>query len=171
MTSHALIDSAAPTCRPAVGPAVPAAHNAAAHNAAPAAGTASAGSGRPAAVSAPPDADLRPLAATAVRRILEVLDRRRRVEQVASMCAPHVLDQLRVITRGRAGAGSAAVVSRVHLQRSDSGAIEVFATYRRGERTHALAARLEHSEVRERVTPGGPRRKVRRWTVVALAVG
>jgi hypothetical protein len=102
----------------------------------------------------------------ALRRVLEVIDRRRAAAQLRPLLAPGLVDS--VLAVGRVGIGveagtqGAAVLRRMRLQPAGPGrldaAAEVFGSYSRGERMHAIACRVER-------TPGG------RWQVVALHIG
>ena len=105
----------------------------------------------------------------ALRRVLEVIDRRRSPAQLRPMLAPGLLDS--VLFVGRAGAGhpggpqGAAVLRRMRLQpaghRDPETAAEVFGTYSRGDRIHAIACRVEQVHAGDR----------RQWLVVALHIG
>lgn len=107
----------------------------------------------------------------ALRRVLEVIDRRRPAAQLRPLLAPCLVDS--VLAVGRAGTGigveagthGAAVLRRMRLQPAGPGrpdaAAEVFGTYSRGERIHAIACRVER-------TPAGDGG---RWQVVALHIG
>jgi hypothetical protein len=109
-----------------------------------------------------------PAAATfadaALRRVLEVIDRRRPIAQLRPMLTPPLLDMVFALTR-TAGPDKAAVLRRVRLRTAavdeqkphDTLAAEVFATYTRGQRVRAIAGRIEVKEGR--------------WRVVALQVG
>jgi hypothetical protein len=99
----------------------------------------------------------------ALRRVLEVIDRRRPAAQLRGLLAPGLVDS--VVAVGRSAAGhaveGAAVLRRMRLQpaglREPDSAAEVFGSYSRGHRVHAIACRVE------RIGP--------RWTVVALHIG
>ncbi|MFM9035143.1 MAG: Rv3235 family protein [Mycobacterium sp.] len=116
---------------------------------------------------APPPAETRgqlraaaTFADAALRRVLEVLDRRRPLAQLRPLLAPGLLDSL---LTGAGDAGRTARLQRVRTQltRPDGTAAEVSAHYTRGQRVHALACRVEQV-----ITPTGPR-----WQVVALLLG
>ena len=100
----------------------------------------------------------------ALRRVLEVIDRRRPIAQLRPMLTPPLLDMVFTLARS-AGAERAAVLRRVRLQAAavderdphQAVAAEVFATYTRGRRVRAIAGRIE-------VTEG-------RWRMVALQIG
>jgi hypothetical protein len=100
----------------------------------------------------------------ALRRVLEVIDRRRPIAQLRPMLTPALLDM--VFTQARnAGPEKASVLRRVRLRTAavdeadphHATAVEVFATYTRGRRVRAIAGRIE-------VTEG-------RWHMVALQIG
>jgi hypothetical protein len=100
-------------------------------------------------------------AAGALRRVLEVADRRRPVAQLRTLLVPPLIDTVALLTRSRP-VGGAAVLRRVRLRAvaaadGETTAAEVFATYTRGDRVRAIAGRVE-------VVSG-------RWLVVALQVG
>jgi hypothetical protein len=100
----------------------------------------------------------------ALRRVLEVIDRRRPAAALRSVLAPCLVDSVLSVTRAVAGQPGAAVLRRMRLQPVDSGSAasttaEVFGTYSRGDRIHAIACRVEQLP-----TPG-------RWLVVALHIG
>lgn len=98
----------------------------------------------------------------ALRRVLEVIDRRRPAAQLRGLLAAGLIDAT-VALAGTPQPGGTAVLRRVGLRRAaecgpdrDDSA-EVFATFSRGPRVRAIAARIE--------LVGG------RWQVVALQVG
>lgn len=98
---------------------------------------------------------------TALRRVLEVIDRRRPVPQLRNLVRPGLIDAIAALTRAPNAEG-AAVLKRVRLRTLEASAeepaaAEVFATYTRGKRVRAIAARVE--------VVGG------RWQLVALQVG
>ncbi len=94
----------------------------------------------------------------ALRRVLEVIDRRRPIAQLRPMLTPALLDMVFALTRS-AGPDRAAVLRRVRLRVTtvEPSAAEVFATYTRGRRVRAIAGRIEVKEGR--------------WRLVALQVG
>lgn len=104
---------------------------------------------------------------TALRRVLEVIDHRRPVAQLRLLLTPGLVDS--VISAGRTvaahptGFASAAVLRRTRLQPAGqpNTAAEVFGTYGRGDRVHAIACRVERQP-----SPHGTR-----WRVVALHIG
>lgn len=91
----------------------------------------------------------------ALRRVLEVLDRRRPIAQLRGMLTPALLDM--VFTMSRSAAPEAAAVLRRVRLRGSTAAAEVFATYTRGQRVRAIACRIEVDEGR--------------WHMVALQIG
>ncbi|SPM28514.1 hypothetical protein MTAB308_2001, partial [Mycobacterium terramassiliense] len=99
----------------------------------------------------------------ALRRVLEVIDRRRPAAQLRPVLAPALVDPILSIGRG---SGGAAVLRRTRLQpsgrRRPETAAEVFGTYSRGDRIHAIACRVEQ-------VPAGA--GCARWLVVALHIG
>jgi hypothetical protein len=103
----------------------------------------------------------------ALRRVLEVIDRRRPATQLRPLLAPSLVDSVLSAGRSLAGAGSdgAAVLRRMRVQpagRHDPDtAAEVFGTYSRGDRIHAIACRVEQV----------PAAEGSRWLVVALHIG
>ncbi|ORW90244.1 hypothetical protein AWB92_20450 [Mycobacterium sp. IEC1808] len=117
-----------------------------------------------------PSAPMRQAAAfadAALRRVLEVVDRRRPAAQLRPMLAPGLVDS--VVAIGASAAGRArgregtAVLRRMRLQPSGrhdpEAAAEVFGSYSRGDRIHAIACRVE------RMPSSG------RWQMVALHIG
>jgi hypothetical protein len=99
----------------------------------------------------------------ALRRVLEVIDRRRPVAQLRGLLAGSLVDSVLAANRLGAADGGVAVLRRVRLQAVGAditgagAAAEVFGSYSRGGRMHAIACRIE------RVTG--------RWQVVALHIG
>ncbi len=112
----------------------------------------------------------------ALRRVLEVIDRRRPVAQLRPMLAPGLVDSVLSIGHSATGTGrghppahqGAAVLRRMRLQpagrRDPEAAAEVFGSYSRGDRIHAIACRVER-------LPTGTRGAGSRWQVVALHIG
>lgn len=123
----------------------------------------------PAARERPPPRAAAVFADTALRRILEVTDRRRPVAQVRPLVVPALFDFVVALSRIRtASSEGAAVLRRVRLRAAgpigneaheahEPQAAEVFATYTRSDRVRAIAGRIE-------VIDG-------RWVVVALQIG
>ena len=109
---------------------------------------------------APSDAAL--FADAALRRVLEVIDRRRSLAQLRPLMTGGLVDSL-LSAAGRGRSGDPAQLRRVRAQtvRPDATAAEIAASYSRGERLHAIACRVEQV-----MTATGPR-----WQVVALHLG
>ena len=109
----------------------------------------------------------------ALRRVLEVVDGRRPSTHLHPLLATGLADSV-VSARPAAPAGRVepATLQRVRVQLAGSAepasAVEVFGTYRRGPRTHALACRVES-------VPGGSNRgndgNNTAWRIVALHIG
>jgi hypothetical protein len=105
----------------------------------------------------------------ALRRVLEVIDRRRPVAQLRPLLAPSLVDAVlsvgRAVARSGAGNAGAAVLRRMRLQpvghRDPENAAEIFGTYSRGSRIHAIACRVEQV----------PAASGAQWLVVALHIG
>jgi hypothetical protein len=97
----------------------------------------------------------------ALRRVLEVIDRRRPVAQLQGLLTTGLVDSVLSANRFAAGHDGAAVLRRLRLQavgaQDNCGAAEVFGTYSRGPRLHAIACRIEQV--------------AGRWQVVALHIG
>ena len=126
-------------------------------------------SGQPTVANTPVSAQMRQAASfadAALRRVLEVIDRRRPVAQLNGLLAASLVDSVlsaNRVTAGRLAADDgAAVLRRLRLQAVGApdgfAAAEVFGSYRRGCRVHAIACRIERAV-------GG------RWQVVALHIG
>jgi hypothetical protein len=116
----------------------------------------------PVQTAPPPEAAA--FADAVLRRVLEVIDRRRPIAQLRPMLTPPLLDMVFTLTRA-AGPAKAAVLRRVRLRTAaldddephQPTAAEVFATYTRGQRVRAVAGRIEVAEGR--------------WRMVALQIG
>ena len=95
----------------------------------------------------------------ALRRVLEVLDRRRPLAQLQPLMAVGLVNSLPALAGAHRGAGLARLRRVVaQLARPDGTAAEVAANYSRADRLYAIACRIEQfSEA------NGPR-----WRVVAL---
>ncbi len=117
-------------------------------------------------------ATLRPTAAfaeAALRRVLEVIDRRRSPAQLRPLLTATLVDSVLAANQTMAvGHEAAAVLRRVRLQAVGGGgasgeatAAEVFGTYSRGRRIHAIACRIEQLGTTDGL----------RWQVVALHIG
>lgn len=98
----------------------------------------------------------------ALRRVLEVIDRRRPLAQLRPLLSAGLVDSLLSGCLGTTTAETARL-RRVLAQvsRPDGTAAEVAASYTRGGRIHAIACRVEQLP-----TPTGSR-----WQVVALHLG
>ncbi len=96
----------------------------------------------------------------ALRRVLEVMDRRRPAAQLQGLLDSGLVDSVLAATRiaGSRSSDGAAVLRRLRLQAVGPDAAEVFGTYSRGQRVHAVACRVE-------------RQPDARWLVVALHIG
>lgn len=103
----------------------------------------------------------------ALRRVLEVVDGRRPSTHLRPLLAAGLAES--VLSVRPAGRAEPATLQRVRVQPADSGepasAVEVFGTYRRGRRTHAVACRVEP---RPEPANGG---NTTGWQVVALHIG
>ncbi|MEB4211632.1 Rv3235 family protein [Mycobacterium sp. 94-17] len=102
----------------------------------------------------------------ALRRVLEVIDRRRPAAQLNPLLAPSLVDSVAAVGRSAPGRHrGAAVLRRMRLQpaghREPDSAAEVSGSYSRGNRMHAIACRVEQ------VSAAGKTR----WMVVALHIG
>lgn len=104
----------------------------------------------------------------ALRRVLEVIDRRRSPAQLRPLLAAALVDSVIAANQTTSDQQAAAVLRRVRLQavgRQDPAgpatAAEVFGTYSRGRRVHAIACRVEQL----------PATNGARWQVVALHIG
>ncbi len=114
---------------------------------------------------------LRPAAVfadAALRRVLEVIDRRRPASQLRPLLSSPLVDSVLAANRVTVGQHTAAVLRRLRLQavgNEDSlrpvAAAEVFGTYSRGRRIHAIACRVAQVRVADGV----------QWQVVALHIG
>ncbi|GAB3230343.1 hypothetical protein GCM10027535_37180 [Mycolicibacterium hippocampi] len=101
-------------------------------------------------------------AETALRQVIEVIDRRRPIAQLRPLMTPVLVD--RVIAHAGEARGGSATIRRVRVRAVDDGgtpddvcAAEVFASFTRCGRVHAVAARIE--------------RHRDRWRMVALQIG
>jgi uncharacterized protein DUF6459 len=97
----------------------------------------------------------------ALRRVLEVIDRRRPISQLNGLLAAGLVDSVLSANRLAGADGGVAVLRRVRLQAVGSpdgfAAAEVFGSYSRGRQMHAIACRIEQL--------------AGRWQVVALHIG
>jgi hypothetical protein len=93
----------------------------------------------------------------ALRRVLEVIDRRRPVAQLNGLLTAGLVESVLSANRLAGSRDGVAVLRRVRLQPAGPAAAEVFGSYSRGPRTHAIACRIEQ--------------RAGRWQVVALHIG
>ena len=93
----------------------------------------------------------------ALRRVLEVVDRRRPIAQLRPLVAPALIDTLTALTRVPQTAAATLQRSRVRMVDADADAGELFATYTRAQRVRAIAGRIECRDGR--------------WRIVALQLG
>ena len=109
---------------------------------------------------APPPRSAVVFAEAALRSVIEVIDRRRPIAQLRPLMTPFLIDC--VIACASAPRTGSATLRRVRVRPVDTGgaevdAAEVFATFARGGRVHAVAGRIErHRES---------------WRLVALQIG
>ena len=127
---------------------------------------------RPAGHETPPPRAAAVFADATLRRVLEVIDRRRPITQLRPLLAPALIDTVVSLTRAPTRRDGAAVLRRVRLRTAafddaEPSAAEVFATYTRGRRVRAIAARIELLPASGRLPQGG----ADRWQLVALQIG
>lgn len=118
--------------------------------------------------------EIRQFATGAIKLVLEVLDRRRPLSHLERVAVPHIADQFRVVLGGgdHSRAPAPSTLLRVHSQSTRDDAAEITVVYGRGDRVHAMGARVERRTVTLRAaSPGGPRRREQRWMLVAVTVG
>ncbi len=87
-------------------------------------------------------------AGKALRILLEVLDRRRPVAQLNTLCAPALIHAVGALVAGDHAPSrtlGAAVLTKFRLFSADDHAFELIAMYQRGPRRLALAGRVEHT--------------------------
>lgn len=110
----------------------------------------------------------------ALRRVLEVIDRRRPAAALRGVLAPGLVDSVLAVSRSATAPGGAAVLRRVRVQpvgpdadttAEAAAAAEVSGSYGRGNRLHAIACRVE------RPVSTGSHAGGSRWMVVALHIG
>jgi hypothetical protein len=113
----------------------------------------------------------------ALRRVLEVVDRRRPVAQLQGLLATGLVESVLSVNRFAAWHDGAAVLRRLRLQTVTAqgrfAAAEVFGTYSRNDRIHAVACRIELEALPRKAgaPPAGGRVAGGRWQVVALHIG
>ena len=116
---------------------------------------------RPAHREVPPPRSAVTFAETALRQVIEVIDRRRPIAQLRPLMTPLLIDC--VIARSGAPRAGSATLRRVRVRSAGScateevSAAEVFASFTRSGRVHAIAGRIE----RHRDS----------WRLVALQIG
>lgn len=105
----------------------------------------------------------------ALRIVLEVLDHRRQPPALRPLLAPTPFDLVTALTRAGAPGRrlGAARLRRVHVHPAGPDRAEIFGSYVRGERTFAIAGRLERAPAARRQSSdaGGG------WVLTALQVG
>jgi Family of unknown function (DUF6459) len=96
----------------------------------------------------------------ALRRVLEVIDRRRPLSQLRPLLASGLVDSVLPVGRAAVSSEGAAILRRMRLQPVGhlQTAAEVFGSYSRGDRVHAIACRVEQFSGN-------------RWLMVALHIG
>ncbi|MEH3138821.1 MAG: Rv3235 family protein [Mycobacterium kyogaense] len=115
---------------------------------------------RPAPREAPPPKSAVTFAEAALLQTIEVIDQRRPIAQLRPLMSPALID--RVLVRARAPRSGSATLHRVRVRAVHTGpdeptAAEVFASFSRSGRVHAIAARIErHRDA---------------WRMVALQIG
>jgi hypothetical protein len=101
----------------------------------------------------------------ALRRVLEVIDRRRPASQLRPLLLAGLVDPVLSVSGSAAAREGVAVLRRMRLQpvgrRDHETAAEIFGCYSRGDRMHAIACRVEKL----------PTGSGARWQVVALHIG
>jgi hypothetical protein len=112
---------------------------------------------RPPAAESARVRDAAVFADAALRRVLEVMDRRRPRAQLRGVLAAGLVDSLPAGAAGSPAGGGPARLRRVHAQPVAAGAAEVAASYTRGPRVHAIACRIQRTGAR--------------WQLVALHLG
>ena len=107
--------------------------------------------GRPPSVAAvgtdarrtPADPQVREFACIAMTLVLEALDRRRPAAQLARLLSPSTMSVVRSLVAGHPPGQPRASTLRVHTQAAPDGGAEIYATFARGARIHAIAGRVE----------------------------
>ncbi|MEV0946048.1 Rv3235 family protein [Rhodococcus sp. NPDC049939] len=107
-----------------------------------------------------PAPDARRFTERSFRLVLEVVDRRRNVEQLRPLLTPSLVDVIRAYASADSPARrlGAATLVRVHLRAIEPHAVEAFGSYSRGQRIFVIAARVE------RASDTG-------WTITSLVLG
>lgn len=105
---------------------------------------------------APADPEVREFACVAITLVLEALDRRRPAAQLARLLSPATMSVVQSLV-GRQTPGLARSTNlRVHTQAGPDGGAEIYATFARGRRVHAVAARVEPRTSGRRPKDGRP---------------
>lgn len=122
---------------------------------------------RPVHREIPPPRSAVTFAETALRRVIEVIDRRRPIAQLRPLMTPFLIDC--VVARSGAPRAGSATLRRVRVRTVDNAmdnpvgsadevsAAEVFASFTRSGRVHAIAGRIERHQ--------------NSWRLVALQIG
>lgn len=115
--------------------------------------------------TAPPDAHR--FAEVALRLTLEVLDRRRQPHQLRTMLAAAPLGLVSALARADSPGRrlGAAQLRRIHLRSTGPDTVELFGSYQRGDRTFAVAGRIERAPVTGGTGARGG------WVFTSLQVG
>ena len=105
----------------------------------------------------------------AMRRVLEVIDRRRPIAQLNGLLAAGLVDSVLSANRLIGSQNGVAVLRRVRLQavNGPNTAAEVFGSYSRGQRMHAIACRIE--QVRRALAGGRAAHRLGSYLRLALA--
>ena len=109
------------------------------------------------------DATAHRFAEVALRLILEVVDGRRAVTQLAAVLEPTLVEAVTASRTSPTGVAGAAVLLRTRVHAVDADTAEVFGTYARGDRVYALAGRI----ARRTPKPKSPHP----WTITTLGLG
>ncbi|MGN0040773.1 MULTISPECIES: Rv3235 family protein [unclassified Rhodococcus (in: high G+C Gram-positive bacteria)] len=109
------------------------------------------------------DATAHRFAEVALRLILEVVDGRRAVTQLAAVLEPTLVEAVTASRTSPTGVAGAAVLLRTRVHAVDADTAEVFGTYARGDRVYAVAGRI----ARRTPKPKSPHP----WTITTLWLG
>ncbi|MFF0816522.1 Rv3235 family protein [Rhodococcus sp. NPDC003318] len=109
-------------------------------------------------------------AETALRLTLEVLDRRRQPPRLRAMLAPAPFDLVVALSRRDLPGRRLGVarVRRIHVCPAGAGSAELFGSYTRGDRTFAIAGRLENTAAAPGTGGTGARGG---WMFTSLQIG
>jgi len=91
----------------------------------------------------PADPQVREFACIAMTLVLEALDRRRPAAQLTRLLSPPTMSVVRSLVGSQTPDQARASNLRVHTQAGADGGAEIYATFARGARVHAIAARVE----------------------------